>query len=195
MNPSEQETLNPETQEHIQEHIIEANTTNPADDFIKNPDNEIVTDEIVETAMLSKQISEWKDKFIRLSAEFDNFKKRTNKEKAELIRYGQEEMLTVILPMIDELQRSIRAAEQATDLNGLKKGLLLMDKNLRSNLAKKGVQEIVCLGEPLNPEEHDAIASIPTPETEKKGKILDIIETGFKFQEKVVRVSKVIVGE
>ena len=187
----EQETIDPKTQENIGKTTVET-------DHTKTPSEEgIDTNSTLpsDSDILNQQISEWKDKFIRLSAEFDNFRKRTNREKTDLIRYGQEDMLSIILPMVDEIQRSIRAADSATDLDGLKKGLHLMDKNLRANLQKNGVQEIICIGSPLDPNEHDAIASVPSPNPDMKGKILDVIETGFKFQEKVVRVSKVIVGE
>lgn len=140
-------------------------------------------------------IEEQKDKYLRLSAEFDNYRKRTLKEKAELILNGGEKSLSSILPVIDDFERAIKTMETATDVNAVKEGVELIYHKFMAVLAQNGVKPIETKDQPLNTDYHEAIAVIPAPTEEQKGKILDCVQTGYMLNDKVIRHAKVVVGE
>ncbi len=140
-------------------------------------------------------LEEMKDKYLRLSAEFDNFRKRTVKEKAELVLNGGEKSISSILPVIDDLERAIKTMETATDVTAVKEGVELIYNKFISILAQNGVKAIETKGQTLNTDYHEAIAVIPSPNEEQKGKILDCVQTGYTLNEKVIRHAKVVVGE
>ena len=138
---------------------------------------------------------EWKDKYIRLFAEFDNYKKRTMKEKAELILNGGEKSLSSILPVVDDFERAIKTMETATDVNAVKEGVELIYNKFMAVLAQNGVKVIETKDQPLDTDYHEAIAVIPAPSEAQKGKILDCVQTGYTLNDKVLRHAKVVVGE
>lgn len=140
-------------------------------------------------------IEEQKDKYLRLSAEFDNYRKRTMKEKAELILNGGEKSISSILPVIDDFERAIKTMESATDVNAVKEGIELIYNKFMTTLAHNGVKVIETKDQPLNTDYHEAIAVIPAPTEELKGKILDCVQTGYTLNDKVIRHAKVVVGE
>lgn len=140
-------------------------------------------------------IEEQKDKFLRLSAEFDNYRKRTLKEKAELILNGSEKSIGSILPVIDDFERAIKTMETATDVAAVKEGIELIYNKLMTTLGQNGVKVIDTKEQPLDTDYHEAIAVIPAPSEELKGKILDCVQTGYTLNDKVIRHSKVVVGE
>ena len=140
-------------------------------------------------------IEEQKDKYLRLSAEFDNYRKRTIKEKAELILNGGEKSISSILPVIDDLERAIKTMETATDVNAVKEGVELIYNKFMATLAQNGVKVIETKGQPLDTDFHEAIAVIPAPSEALKGTILDCVQTGYTLNDKVIRHAKVVVGE
>lgn len=140
-------------------------------------------------------IEEQKDKYLRLSAEFDNYRKRTIKEKAELVLNGSEKSISSILPVVDDLERALKNMETATDVKAVKEGVELIFNKFMSVLGQNGVKVIETKDQPLNTDYHEAIAVIPAPEEEKKGKILDCVQTGYTLNDKVIRHAKVVVGE
>lgn len=140
-------------------------------------------------------IEEQKDKYLRLSAEFDNYRKRTMKEKAELILNGGEKSLSSILPVVDDFERAIKTMETATDVNAVKEGVELIYNKFMAVLAQNGVKVIETKDQPLDTDFHEAIAVIPAPEGAQKGKILDCVQTGYTLNDKVLRHAKVVVGE
>lgn len=140
-------------------------------------------------------IEEQKDKYLRLSAEFDNYRKRTIKEKAELILNGGEKSLTSILPVVDDFERAIKTMETATDVNAVKEGVELIYNKFMAVLAQNGVKVIEAKDQPLDTDYHEAIAVIPAPSEAQKGKILDCVQTGYTLNDKVLRHAKVVVGE
>ncbi|MDY4250254.1 nucleotide exchange factor GrpE [Bacteroides pyogenes] len=140
-------------------------------------------------------IEEQKDKFLRLSAEFDNYRKRTLKEKAELVLNGSEKSIGSILPVIDDFERAIKTMETATDVAAVKEGVELIYNKLMTTLGQNGVKVIDTKEQPLDTDYHEAIAVIPAPSEELKGKILDCVQTGYTLNDKVIRHSKVVVGE
>ena len=148
-----------------------------------------------ELGKAQETIEEQKDKYLRLSAEFDNYRKRTIKEKAELILNGGEKSLSSILPVVDDFERAIKTMETATDVNAVKEGVELIYNKFLAVLAQNGVKVIETKDQPLDTDYHEAIAVIPAPSDEQKGKILDCVQTGYTLNDKVLRHAKVVVGE
>ena len=142
-----------------------------------------------------EEIEEQKDKYLRLSAEFDNYRKRTMKEKAELILNGGEKSLSSILPVVDDFERAIKTMETATDVNAVKEGVELIYNKFMAVLAQNGVKVIETKDQPLDTDYHEAIAVSPAPSEAQKGKILDCVQTGYTLNDKVLRHAKVVVGE
>lgn len=151
------------------------------------------TDAVV--GALKLEIADLKDKNLRLMAEFDNFRKRTLKEKSELILNGGEDVLKKLLPLIDDFERALKAMEISTDAQALKEGLDLIYAKLISYLSENGVQAIPTENEVFNTDLHEAITTFPAPSEELKGKIIDCVSKGYTLREKVIRYSKVVVGE
>lgn len=140
-------------------------------------------------------LEEQKDKYLRLSAEFDNYRKRTMKEKAELILNGGEKAITSILPIVDDFERALKNMESATDVAAIREGVELIYNKFMSVLGQNGVKVIETKEQALNTDFHEAIAVIPAPQEELKGKILDCVQTGYTLNDKVIRHAKVVVGE
>lgn len=143
----------------------------------------------------NEQIEEQKDKYLRLSAEFDNYRKRTMKEKAELILNGGEKSISSILPIVDDFERALKNMETATDVAAVKEGVELIYNIFMSVLGQNGVKVIETKEQPLDTDYHEAIAVIPAPNEALKGKILDCVQTGYILNDKVIRHAKVVVGE
>ena len=168
----------------------------PQDEQAENPTPMTHEEELekeLETAQ--ETIEEQKDKYLRLSAEFDNYRKRTMKEKAELILNGGEKSLSSILPVLDDFERAIKTMETATDVQAVKEGVELIYNKFMATLAQNGVKVIETKDQPLNTDYHEAIAVIPAPSEAQKGKILDCVQTGYTLNDKVLRHAKVVVGE
>ena len=143
----------------------------------------------------NEQIEEQKDKYLRLSAEFDNYRKRTMKEKAELILNGGEKSISSILPIVDDFERALKNMETATDVAAVKEGVELIYNKFMSVLGQNGVKVIETKEQPLDTDYPDAIAVIPAPNEALKGKLLDCVQTGYILNDKVIRHAKVVVGE
>ena len=140
------------------------------------------------------EIAEWQDKYLRLQAEFDNFRKRTLREKMELVQSGSAECVKNFLPLMDDLQRALEAIEKSNDLEALREGLKLIAQKFRETLKKQNVKEIEALGLELDTDHHEAVARFDAGK-EKKGKIVDVVQPGYKMGDKVLRFAKVVVGE
>lgn len=156
---------------------------------------EVKAEEVNPAAELQKQLDEAKDKYVRLSAEFDNFRKRTQREKMDLIKYGSEDVIKSILPLIDDFDRAIKHSETAKDVEAMRQGLVLIQGKFKDFLKSTGVQEIDAMGQELDTDMHEAITKIPAPDEQLKGKIVDVVEKGYKLNDKVIRFSKVVIGE
>ena len=141
------------------------------------------------------EIEDQKDKYLRLSAEFDNYRKRTMKEKAELILHGGEKSISSILPIVDDFERALKNMETATDVAAVKEGVELIYNKFMTVLGHNGVKVIETKEQPLDTDYHEAIAVIPAPDEALKGKILDCVQTGYMLNDKVIRHAKVVVGE
>lgn len=143
----------------------------------------------------NRQMEEQRDSYLRLSAEFDNYRKRTMKEKAELILNGGEKTFIAILPAIDDFERALKNMENATDVAAVKEGVELIYTKFVTTLAQNGVKPIPAVGEQLDTDYHEAIAVVPAPDASLKGKIIDCVQTGYLLNNKVLRHAKVVVGE
>ncbi|MBP6066042.1 nucleotide exchange factor GrpE [Bacteroides sp.] len=141
------------------------------------------------------QIEVQNDKYLRLAAEFDNYRKRTLKEKADLILNGGEKSISSILPIVDDLERAIATMNTATDVEAVKTGVELIFSKFLAILAQNGVKPIETANQSLDTDYHEAVAVIPAPAEEQKGKILDCVQTGYTLNEKVLRHARVVVGE
>lgn len=178
--------------ENIQENAEEQPQNEQAEDQVPLTREEELEQEL---AKAQETIEDQKDKFLRLSAEFDNYRKRTMKEKAELVLNGGEKCLGSILPIVDDFERAIKTMERATDVNAVKEGVELIYTKFINVLVQNGVKIIETKELPLNTDFHEAIAVIPAPAEELKGKILDCVQTGYTLNDKVLRHAKVVVGE
>ncbi|MBQ6747289.1 MAG: nucleotide exchange factor GrpE [Bacteroidaceae bacterium] len=163
----------------------------------EEPEKELTPEEKLqaEVEKLQAEQEEMKDKYLRLSAEFDNYRKRTMKEKAELILNGGEKAFKAILPVIDDMERALATMEKATDVDAVKEGVDLIYNKFIQILGQNGVHAIDTKEKELDTDFHDAIAIIDAPSEELKGKILDCVETGYTLNDKVIRHAKVVVGK
>ncbi|MEL7269986.1 MAG: nucleotide exchange factor GrpE [Bacteroidota bacterium] len=144
--------------------------------------------------VLQEELAKEKDKFLRLFAEFENFKKRTSKERFELYKTAGQEVITALLPVLDDFDRALKELSKSEDAE-MFKGVKLIDAKLRETLKSKGLEQIeVAAGDTFDAEVHDAITQIPAPDKKMKGKIIDVIEKGFKLGERIIRHPKVVVG-
>ncbi len=146
-------------------------------------------------AELEEKFVELSDKHLRLQAEFDNFRRRTLREKAELIKSGGENVLTGILPVIDDFERAIQSLKEVPEDDPGKKGTLLIYSKFREFLKQNNVKEIDALNQDFNVDLHEALTKIPAPEENLKGKVVDVIQKGYMLNDKVIRYAKVVVGE
>lgn len=205
MDPKEQETIKKE-EVLIDENLetSQENSGNPQEEEAtkeqeapaqeeKTPTAEQLLAQQLEEA--NKKIEEQNDKYLRLSAEFDNYRKRTMKEKAELIKSGGEKSISSILPIIDDMERALQTMETSTDVTAIKDGLELIYNKFIVILGQNGAQVIESKEKEFNTDYHEAIATIPAPSEELKGKILDCVQAGYLLNGKVIRHAKVVVGE
>ena len=193
--------MDPKEKEMKAEELNVEETQNTAEEQPQNDQAEeaapLTHEEQLEKELEEAQtaIEEQKDKYLRLSAEFDNYRKRTIKEKAELILNGGEKSISSILPVIDDFERAIKTMETAKDVKAVKEGVELIYNKFMAVLAQNGVKVIETKDQPLDTDYHEAIAVIPAPSEEQKGKILDCVQTGYTLNDKVIRHAKVVVGE
>ena len=148
-----------------------------------------------ETELLRNELSEAKDKYLRLSAEFDNYRKRTLREKTELMQTAGESLLNNILPLADDFERGLDTVDLAEDIEAVKEGMKLIYNKLKDFLSSNGVKEISAMNEPFDADRHEAVTNIPAPSEDLKGKVVDVIQKGYTLHEKIMRYPKVIVGE
>ena len=192
--------MNENVEEQAAEQATEATDTADADD---NSDNSEKSGEYGEENSNEKspleeaqqQIDELKDKYLRSVAEFDNYRKRTLKEKAELILNGSEKAIAAVLPILDDMERAIANGEKTEDLNVLREGMSLIYAKFQKVLESIGVKEIETADADFDTDVHEAIAMVPGMGDDKKGKVLDCVQKGYKLNDKVIRHAKVAVGQ
>jgi molecular chaperone GrpE len=143
---------------------------------------------------LKEELVAANDKYLRLFAEFDNFRRRTSKETIDLRQTAGKEIIVALLPVLDDFERAIRSMDNATDVEAVKAGVELIYNKLSNTLAQKGLKPMEALGEPFDADLHEAITNIPAPTDDLKGKVIDEMEKGYYLGDKVARFAKVIVG-
>lgn len=141
-----------------------------------------------------EELVELNDRFLRLYSEFDNYKRRTAKERLELFKTAGEEIIVSLLPVLDDFDRAMKAAEDSGDEKELRKGFELIKNKLTSTLEQKGLEPMNSMGTSFNTDNHEAITKIPAPKKKLKGKVVDVIEKGFLLNGKVIRHAKVVIG-
>jgi molecular chaperone GrpE len=144
---------------------------------------------------LQHEIADMKDKHVRLQAEFDNFRKRTLKEKMELMKSGGESVLKSIIPVVDDFERALAAFSDVEDDNPLKQGVTLIYNKFQDFLKQNGIKEIEAKEKDFDTDLHEAITKIPAPTEALKGKVVDVVQKGYLLHEKVIRFAKVVIGE
>jgi len=178
MNTAEQENLNENGQEQAPTETTEATTA------------EVLSAE----DKLKEELAQANDKYLRLYAEFDNFRRRTIKERAEARETEGKELLVALLPVLDDFERAQRSMENAVDVAPVKEGVTLIQNKLKNILGQKGLKEMTSIGEPFDADLHEAITNIPAPTDDQKGKVIDEMEKGYYLKDRVIRFAKVIVG-
>ena len=143
--------------------------------------------------VLKQELSVANDRYLRLYAEFDNFRRRTAKEREEARKSEGKDVIVALLPVLDDFDRAIRSMENSTDVNAVKEGVVLIQNKLKNALSQKGLKEMESIGTAFDPEIHEAITNVPGPD-DMKGKVIDEMEKGYYLNDKVARFAKVIVG-
>ncbi|SHJ01528.1 nucleotide exchange factor GrpE [Algibacter luteus] len=157
---------------------------------------EQVTEEQTKEEKLEAELKQEKDKFLRLFAEFENYKRRTSKERIELFSTASEDVMKTLLPVLDDFERALTHIEEDKEAEELRKGVLLIYQKLIKTLEQKGLKAMeVNKGDAFNADNHEAITQIPAPSDDLKGKIIDIVEKGYLLGEKVIRFPKVVIGQ
>jgi molecular chaperone GrpE len=144
--------------------------------------------------LLKQELGIANDRYLRLYAEFDNFRRRTAKEREEARKSEGKDVIVALLPVLDDFDRAIRSMENSTDVTAVKEGVALIQNKLKNVLAQKGLKEMQSIGDVFDPEIHEAITNIPAPSDDLKGKVVDEMEKGYYLNDKVARFAKVIVG-
>jgi molecular chaperone GrpE len=182
--------------EGMQEENDHENESSRKDEDHQRKSRKIKKDKASEQIeMLEKSLEQKNDQLLRLQAEFDNYRKRTLKEKMELIKSAGENILNNILPIIDDFERAMKAMENATEVGPVKDGVDLIYKRFSDFLKTNGVKEIDAKEKDFDTDLHEAITKIPSPSEELKGKVVDVIQKGYTLNDKVIRFSKVVIGE
>lgn len=178
------------------EETLETNSAEIENPTINETDNSTETDQT--TSKVDEQaekIAELNEKYLRIYSEFENFRRRTAKEKLDLIKTAGGDVIKNLLPVVDDLERAIKYNESATDIEAVKEGFNLVYTKMKQILEQQGLKEMEALNQPFDVEIHEALTKIPAPSDELKGKVVDVMEKGFYLNDKVIRYAKVIVGE
>jgi molecular chaperone GrpE len=187
--------MNPEIPEVVESDnsAYEGSVKNASDG--SETDTTISDKDVLEVKAVEEKLAEMQDKYLRLSAEFDNYRKRTLREKMDLSRYAGEHLLMGIIPLMDDFERALKHMESSTDCAALKDGIEIIYGKFCDFLKQNGIKEIESLNCNFNVDLHDAVAKIPVDEEDKKGKVVEVLQKGYYLQDKVIRHSKVAVGE
>ena len=186
------------TSEKLSEEEKEINLQTKKESEEAIPEEEAIELELSENneiEELKKKNEELNDKYVRLAAEYDNYRRRTLKEKMELIKNGGEDVFRSILPVIDNFERALKAIEESSDIDAVKEGIELIYSNFTDFLKQKGIVEIETKDKTLDTDLHEAVAQMPAKDEESKGKIIDVIQKGYKMNDKVLRFAKVVVAQ
>ena len=183
------DTEMPNTENTAEEQLNNENSAAETEETVKEPVVEISAEE-----QLKLDNAALNDKYLRLFAEFDNFKRRTQKERVELLQTAGKDVIVSMLPVLDDFDRANKATENATDINAIREGIQLVHTKLKSILVQKGLKEMESINTVFDTDHHEAITKIPAPSEDMKGKVMDELEKGYTLNDKVIRFAKVVVG-
>ena len=189
-NMTEENNVQNEEQENVKDQSPET-----VEDVSAGTDAKEETQETPQAPTMEDKYNELNNKYLRIHAEFDNYRKRTNKEKVDLISTASAGVLKDLLPVLDDFERAIANNEKAEDIESVKEGFNLIFNKFSSLLQSKGVKEMPATGETFDSELHEAIANIPAPKKKLKGKVVEAVEKGYFLNDKVIRYAKVVVGQ
>jgi len=185
-NDKDENIMNPEnTSENAAENLADT-------DAVVN-EAEQATELSVEEK-LQAEVQQLNDKYLRLYAEFDNYKRRTQKERVELLQTAGKDVIVSLLPVLDDFDRALKAMETAADVAPVKEGILLVSTKLKNTLAQKGLKDVESINQTFDTDFHEAITNIPAPTEDLKGKVIDEVEKGYTLNDNVIRFAKVVVG-
>jgi molecular chaperone GrpE len=177
--------------------IIEEQEINNEQETVQIEENqEVEAEAIIEEPTPEEVLQAEKDKFLRLFAEFENYKKRTTRERIELFKTAGQEVMTSLLPVVDDFERALSHIEENKETEELRKGVLLIYQKLYNTLEQKGLSKVeTSAGDIFDAEIHEAITQIPAPSKDLKGKVIDCVEKGYKLGDKIIRYPKVVIGQ
>jgi molecular chaperone GrpE len=183
-------------EEEIEKQQLEDNAVENELKINPEEENSASTEETTDKKIeeLENQLKEQNEKYLRLYSEFDNFRRRTAKERIELVGSAGADIISTLLPIIDDFERAIKSSESTSDIAALKEGVNLIYNKFLNTLTKKGLEPMKAAGESFDPEFHEAITNIPAPNQEMVGKVVDEVEKGYLLNGKVIRYAKVVVG-
>lgn len=168
--------------------------TSSVDEMADQTDAEPVDEAAEALAKAEAEAAEWRDKYLRLQAEFDNYRKRTLKEKMSLVESGGENVIKALLPVVDDVDRALAAMEKSDDVEALRGGVRLISQKFNEVMRQQGVSEIEAVGKEFDVDVHEAVARFPI-DGKNSGEIIDVVQKGYKLGEKVIRYAKVVVAE
>ncbi len=177
MSTTESDILNDQNQEQVPQEEVN-----------------VLDEKEKQIAELKLKSDELNDKYLRLYSEFDNFRKRTAKEKMDMIQSGGEDVFKSILPVLDDFERAVKSNSETTDVKAVNDGVNLIFNKLKTTLTQKGLSEMSSVGEVFNADIHEAITNIPAPSEDDKGKVIEELEKGYNLNGKIIRFAKVVIG-
>ena len=184
------------TESVTDEEAVTVNGGEPEEPTEATPAEAVVaeTETVSEEDKTTREVGELKDKYLRLYADFENFRRRTAREKLDLIGNANESLLQALIPVVDDFERAIQSIENTNDVAALKEGVSLIYNKLYKTLEGKGLKPMASKGEPFNADLHESVTQFPAPSDDLKGRVIDEIEKGYYLNDKVIRFAKVIVG-
>lgn len=182
-------------EENVDKNVVSEENTENASAKADNSADEMTAEPTIEEQLevAKKEVEQYKDKYLRAVAEFDNYRKRTLKEKAELLLNGSEKAVCAFLPILDDFERAI--ADKTEDVNAIKEGMQIIFNKFNKTLGSLGVKKIETEGKDFDVDFHEAVAMVPGMGDDKKGKVIDCVQTGYQLNNKVIRHAKVAVGQ
>ena len=194
--PQEEKIMNKDEQMHEEAEMNnsadqDTGAENHTEETVENA-NEAITDPM---QVLQQEVADWKDKYTRLYAEFDNFRKRNAKERLDLMKSAGKDIIQDMLPLIDDFERAEKANAESEDIKAIKEGYALIQAKLIRTLEAKGLKPMDSMGKSFDVEYHEAITNIPAPSKKEVGKVLDVVEKGYFLNDNILRYAKVVVGQ
>lgn len=184
-----------QVEQMVQEQEVQQETKKEKKSFLKKDAKKEKIEELEnKVAELENQVAKDKDDYIRLMAEFDNYRRRTSQEKLEIVSMASTETIKGLLPVLDDCERALKVLMESNDSDAAKEGTELIYNKLMNYLKSKGLAVIEAMGQPFDTDLHEAVAQFPVPEEDKKGKVFDVVQTGYTLNGKVIRFAKVVVG-